>query len=223
MIPDVVMERKMKLGKPRRLPVPPRGLRRNPVEDCDECLVRIRDVTNKRDDSKVPESAYELEIAWSPRPVVPPPLDNVFPQRSIHLQGIVMAQRTLVRILARPAGLISMARREPVRLPGKQVVVPRAEGEALEEEELGGAHHQPVRALVGEEGVDVAAEHLVHQSSAQERRDGRLVAAPYVLGPAWGCLVRRRGHVLLGQRAVLEVLCLLEVGLLVLFRARLGE
>lgn len=98
-------------------------------------------------------------------------------------------------------------------------MIPRAEGEALEEEELGRAHHQPVRALVGEEGVDVSTESSVYQPGVQERGDRGLVAAPCVVRPARRSFPRRRGHVLLGQRAVLQVLCLLEVGPLVLFRA----
>lgn len=99
------------------------------------------------------------------------------------------------------------------------MVIPRAEGEALEEEELGRAHRQPVCALVRKESVDISAETPVDQPGVQERGDRGLVAAPRVLGPARRGFIRRRGHVLLGQRAVLEVLCLLEVGLLVLFRA----
>lgn len=119
MVSDVVVEREMDPGQPRLLPIPPCRLRRYPVKNRDECLVRIRYVAHKTNDSKVPEPADELEIARSPRPAVLTPLDNVFPQNAIHPQGIVMPQWAVVRILARPACLITVTRWEPVRLPRK--------------------------------------------------------------------------------------------------------
>lgn len=131
MISDVVMKCEMDPGQPRGLPIPPCGLRTDAVENCNKCLVSIRDVAHETDDSEVPEPADELEIAGSPRSTVLTPLDNLFPHHAIHPQGIAVAQWTEVRILARPAGLITVTRREAVRLPRKQVVVPRAKCEAL--------------------------------------------------------------------------------------------
>ena len=103
------------------------------------------------------------------------------------------------------------------------MLIPRAESKALEEKELGGTHHQAVRALVGEESIDVAPEHPVDQPGVQERRDRGLVAAPRVVRLAGGSPFQLRGHVLVCQRTVLEVFGLLEVGPLVLLRAGLGE
>lgn len=107
------------------------------------------------------------------------------------------------------------------------MVVPWTQGEALEEEELGSTHHQPIGTLVREEAVDIMVEHPVDQPRVQKRRDRRLVSTPYVLSqklvPVIDTVFRRRGHVPVGQRAVLEVLGLLEVVLLIFLWTGLGE
>lgn len=107
MVSNVVVEGEMDPGEPRGLLVPPRGLRRDAVEDCDERFFRVRDVAHEADDSKVPEPADKREVARSSRATVPTAVDHFLPQHSDLPQGIVMLQRALVCVLDTPTSLVT--------------------------------------------------------------------------------------------------------------------
>lgn len=109
MVSDIVMEGEMDPGEPRGLLVPPRRLCRDPVEDCDECLFRVRDVAHETDNLNVPEPADEFEIAGPTPPTVPTAFDHFFPQHSILPQGIMVPQWALMCVPALPTKLVTLA------------------------------------------------------------------------------------------------------------------